>query len=50
MLSARRQPGLLPDDHDDDGAEDDVDNVGGEDEVGELTKAVLVCRREVEVG
>ena len=40
----------LPDDHDkdNDGVDgDDVDNVvGGEDEVGELTKAVLVCRRK----
>ena len=47
LLSAPRQPALLPDDHDDDGVADDVDSVGGEDEVGELTKAVLVCRREV---
>ena len=39
LVSARRQPGLLPDDHDD-GVVDDIDNVGGEDEVGELTKAV----------
>ena len=30
----------LPDGHDD--VVDDIDNVGGEDEVGELTKAVLV--------
>ena len=36
LVSARRQPG----DHDD-GVADDIDNVGGEDEVGELTKAVL---------
>ena len=50
FVSARRQPGLLPDDGDD-GVGDDVDNnVGGEDEVGELTKAVLVCRREGGVG
>ena len=49
LVSARRQPGLLPDDHDD-GVLHDIDNVGGEDEVGELTKAVLVCRREGGVG
>ena len=36
MFWSRRQPG----DHDD-GVADDIDNVGGEDEVGELTKAVL---------
>ena len=40
LVSARRQPGLLSGDHDD-GVADDIDNVGGEDEVGELTKAVL---------
>ena len=41
---ASQQP-RLPDDHDkDDVIVDGVDNVGGGYEVGELTKAGLVCR------